>query len=241
MTTQLRRLSMLEMSARSLVPAGASVAVAAARGEAEPLWPAEEQVIQNATPARQREFAAGRMAARRALLALGRAPSAIPMGDDRAPIWPRAVVGSIAHDDKVCIAVVGERDRFKAIGIDIEPALPLEAEIFGEICRPEELAWLRQLPFETRGIVARRFFAAKEAIYKCQYTVSRTMFDFHALSVIFDKQGRFDARLMQDVDGFDKGTMFSGLTTRSGEHILGVCHISEGYEFGNEYPNSVIG
>lgn len=241
MTTQLRRLSMLEMSARSLVPAGVSVSVTAANGEAEPLWPAEEQAIERATPARQREFAAGRMAARRALLALGRAPSAIPMGEDRAPVWPRAVVGSIAHDNKACIAVVGERDRFKAIGIDIEPAMALEAELFAEICRPEELAWLRQLPFETRGVVARRFFCAKEAIYKCQYTVSRTMFDFHALSVIFDKQGRFDARLMQDVDGFAKGTMFRGLTTKAGDHILSVCALSEGYDFGNEYPNSDMG
>lgn len=241
MTAQMRRLSMLEMSARSLVPAGISVAVTAARGEAEQLWPAETEAIENATPMRQREFAAGRMAARQALLALGRAPSAILMGDDRAPIWPRAVVGSIAHDAKACIAVVGERERFKSIGIDIEPALPLEAEIFREICRPEELAWLRQLPFEKRGGVARRFFSAKEAIYKCQYPISRTIFDFHALSVIFDKQGRFDARLMQDVDGFEKGSMFSGLTTKSGEHILSVCHISEGTDFASEYPNSVIG
>lgn len=241
MSSLIRRLSMLEMSARTLVPAGVAVSVTDAKGEAEPLWPAEESAIQNATPARQTEFAAGRMAARRALLALGRAPSAIPVGEDRAPVWPRAVVGSIAHDAKACIAVVGERERFKALGIDIEPALPLEAEIFSEICRPEELAWLRQLPFETRGLVARRFFSAKEAIYKCQYAVSRTMFDFHALSVVFDKQGRFDARLMLDVDGFSKGTIFSGLTTKAGEQILSICHIAEGHEFGSDYPNSVIG
>lgn len=241
MTTQIRSLSMLEMSARSLVPAGVTAAVTAAKGDAEPLWPAEEDAMQHASPARQKEFAAGRMAARRALLALGRAPSAIPMGEDRAPIWPRAVVGSIAHDAKACVAIVGERDRFKALGIDIEPAFPLEAELFGEICRPEELAWLRQLPFETRGVVARRFFSAKEAIYKCQYTLSQTMFDFHALSVVFDKQGRFDARLMQDVSGFEKGTMFSGLTTKSGEQILSVCYIVEGHDFGSDYPNSVIG
>ncbi|CUJ13163.1 4'-phosphopantetheinyl transferase family protein [Cognatishimia activa] len=241
MTTQLRRLSMLEMAVRSIVPAGAAVAVTSPRSESEPLWPAEEQAIANARPARQREFTAGRTAARRALLALGRAPSAIPMGEDRAPIWPRAVVGSISHDLMACVAVVGERDRFKALGVDIEPNLPLEADLFSEICRPEELAWLRQLPFENRGVVARRFFCAKEAIYKCQYAISQEVFDFHALSVIFDKQGRFDARLMKDVECFAKGTMFSGLTTRSGEQLLSLCHISEGVEFGSDFPNSVIG
>ena len=68
MTTQIRSLSMLEMSARSLVPAGVTAAVTAAKGDAEPLWPAEEDAMQHASPARQREFAAGRMAARRALL-----------------------------------------------------------------------------------------------------------------------------------------------------------------------------
>ncbi len=241
MTTQLRRLSMLEMAVRSISPAGVAVAVTSAKDDSEPLWPAEEAAVENALPGRVREFTAGRTAARRALLALGRAPSAIPMDDDRSPIWPRAIVGSITHDQKVCVAVVGERDRFKALGVDVEPALPLEAELFSEICRAEELAWLRQLPFEVRGVVARRFFCAKEAIYKCQYSVSRELFDFHALSVVFDKQGRFDARLMKDVENFPRGTIFSGVTTKSGEQILSLCHIAEGFEFGNDFPNSVTG
>ncbi|SHH54538.1 4'-phosphopantetheinyl transferase family protein [Cognatishimia maritima] len=241
MTTQLRRLSMLEMNVRSLVPAGVAVAVTSPHAAPEPLWPAEASAISNAVPARQMEFAAGRMAARRALLALGRAPSAIPMDRDRSPVWPSAVVGSITHDDKSCIAIVAERDRFRALGVDVEPALPLEADVFSEICRPEELAWLRQLPFQSRGIVARRFFSAKEAIYKCQYTVSRTLIDFKALSVVFDKQGRFDARLMRDVEGFAQGSIFRGLTSNSGEQIISLCHIAEGVEFGSEFPNSVIG
>lgn len=241
MTTHLRRLSMLEMAVRAIAPAGVAVAVTSPRGDADPLWPAEMDAVAQATPARQAEFAAGRTAARRALLALGRAPSAVPMGEDRAPVWPRAVVGSITHDLKACIAIVGERDRFKALGVDIEPALPLEADLFSEICRPEELAWLRQLPFETRGVVARRFFSAKEAIYKCQYTISQEVFDFHALSVVFDKQGRFDARLMREVNGIAKGTMFNGLTIKSGEQLISLCHIAEEVEFGSDYPNSVIG
>jgi len=241
MTTHIRSLSMLEMAARSISPAGVAVAVTSAQDDAEPLWPAEEAAIENAVPARRREFTAGRAAARQALLALGRAPSAIPMDEDRSPIWPRAVVGSITHDHKACVAVVGERDRFKALGVDVEPALPLEAELYSEICRVEELAWLRQLPFEVRGMVARRFFCAKEAIYKCQYTISRELFDFHALSVVFDKQGGFDARLMKDVEGIRRGTIFSGMTTKVGEQILSLCHISEGFEFGSDFPNSVIG
>ncbi|NQY60203.1 4'-phosphopantetheinyl transferase [Cognatishimia sp.] len=241
MTMMMRHNSRLELAARAVLPTGVAVSVTSPTAEPDPLWPVEEQAISKAVPARQREFAAGRMAARRALLALGRAPSAIPVGDDRAPIWPRAIVGSIAHDETACIAVTAERDRFKALGVDIEPSIPVEAELFQEICRPEELAWLRQLPFESRGMVARRFFAAKEAVYKCQYTISRKIFGFDSLSVVFDRQGRFDARLMKEAGPFETGTIFKGMTALVGDQILSLCWIGEGHHSDEDFQNSVTG
>lgn len=241
MTMMMRMNSRLELAARAVLPAGVAVSVTSPTADPEPLWPVEQDAISAAVPARQREFAAGRTAARRALLALGRAPAAIPVGDDRAPVWPRAIVGSIAHDDRACIALAADRDRFKALGVDIEPADHIEAELFQEICRPEELAWLRQLPFESRGMVARRFFAAKEAVYKCQFTISREIFGFDALSVVFDRQGRFDARLMIDAGPFEKGTIFKGMTALVGEQILSLCWISEGTNHDENFPNSVTG
>ena len=241
MTMMMRHNSRLELAARAVLPTGVAVSVTSPTAEPDPLWPVEEQAISKAVPARQREFAAGRMAARRALLALGRAPSAIPVGDDRAPIWPRAIVGSIAHDDTACIAVTAERDRFKALGVYIEPSIPVEAELFQEICRPEELAWLRQLPFESRGMVARRFFAAKEAVYKCQYTISRKIFGFDNLSVVFDRQGRFDARLMKDAGPFEAGTIFKGMTALVGDQILSLCWIGEGHHSDADFQDSVTG
>ena len=48
------------------------------------VMPEEEPTLARMVPARRREFAAGRTAARRAL---GRSV-AIPMGPDRAPVWP---------------------------------------------------------------------------------------------------------------------------------------------------------
>lgn len=241
MTMMMRHNSRLELAARAVLPTGVAVSVTSPNAEQEPLWPVEQNAIANAVPSRQREFAAGRTAARRALLALGRAPAAIPVGEDRAPVWPRAIVGSIAHDDSTCIAVAAERDRFRALGVDVEPAEAIEAELFSEICRPEELAWLRQLPFEARGLVARRFFAAKEAVYKCQYSVSREIFGFDALSVVFDRQGRFDARLMKDAGPFESGTIFKGMTALVGDQILSLSWIGEGFDTGENFPNLVTG
>jgi 4'-phosphopantetheinyl transferase EntD len=241
MSIQMRRLTMMEMAARSLVPMGVAVAVTGSKGEQEPLWPAEITAITSAVPARAQEFAAGRTAARRALMALGRPPAAIPMGDDRAPVWPRAVVGSISHNDRSCIAIVGERDRYRGLGVDIESAAPLEAELFSEICRPEELAWLRQLPFASRGKAARRMFSAKEAIYKAQFAITHEMFGFDALSVVFDRQGRFQARLMKDAGALPRGTDFEGMTALVGDQILSFCCISEHASVDAYYPNSVTG
>ena len=241
MTMMMRHNSRLELAARAVLPMGVAVSVTSPATEPDPLWPVEQRAISSAIPSRQREFAAGRMAARRALLALGRAPAAIPIGNDRAPVWPRAIVGSIAHDDTACIAVAAERDRYRALGVDVEPAQPIEAELFQEICRPEELAWLRQLPFETRGMVARRFFAAKEAVYKCQYAVSQKVFGFDNLSVVFDRQGRFDARLMKETGPFEAGTIFKGMTAMVGDQILSLCWICEGSSTDENFPNSVIG
>lgn len=241
MTMMMRHNSRLELAARAVLPMGVAVSVTSPTGDIEPLWPVEERAIQDAVPSRKREFAAGRAAARRALVALGRAPSAIPVGDDRAPVWPRAIVGSIAHDETSCIAVTAERDQYRSIGIDVEPSAPIEAELFQEICRAEELAWLRQLPFEKRGSVARRFFAAKEAIYKCQYPISRKVLGFEALSVVFDRQGRFEARLMKDAGAFEVGTIFKGMTALVGNQILSMCWIPEGADNTDNFQDSATG
>ncbi|MGR3838750.1 MAG: 4'-phosphopantetheinyl transferase family protein [Cognatishimia sp.] len=241
MTMMMRHNSRLELAARAVLPTGVAVSVTSPTADPEPLWPVEKEAIASAIPSRQREFAAGRTAARRALLALGRAPAAIAVGDDRAPIWPRAIVGSIAHDSTTCIAVAAERDRFKALGVDIEPAAPIEAELFQEICRPEELAWLRQLPFAGRGQVARRFFAAKEAVYKCQYAMSRKIFGFNNLSVVFDRQGRFDARLMKPAGPFESGHIFKGMTALVGDQVLSLCWIAENAYGAEDFQDSVTG
>ena len=45
-------------------------------------------------------------AARAALTALGHQACAIPVGERRAPDWPRGVVGTITHDKGAALAAV---------------------------------------------------------------------------------------------------------------------------------------
>ncbi len=137
-----------------------------------------------AVPARLAEFAAGRSAARQALRGLGFAPAAIPMGPDRAPLWPEAATGSISHCAGACLAVMGLARDYRGLGLDIEPLHPLPEELWSTVLRPEEHKHINDLPPLQQGLQALRIFVAKEAAYKAQYAITRHIFDFHTLRII---------------------------------------------------------
>ncbi|WP_300438072.1 4'-phosphopantetheinyl transferase [uncultured Mameliella sp.] len=144
------------------------------------LFPAEVAAIARARPARRAEFAAGRLAARRAMAQLDVPTAAIPMGADRAPVWPKGLVGSISHAEGLCLAVVAGAKDYRSLGIDIEGDGPLAEDLIPEICRPEEIALL---PKAFRAAEAKRLFSAKEAVYKAHYPLAGQVFGFHGLQV----------------------------------------------------------
>ena len=112
-----------------------AVAEAPLGGE-PPDLPADEALsIVNAVPRRHLEFATGRECARRAMAALGHARASMPRAQDRVPIWPDDLVGSITHTDLWAAAAVARRDQgFVAIGIDLEPADALPPELWTSVC-----------------------------------------------------------------------------------------------------------
>ena len=147
------------------------------------LAPAEEPFIEAAVPSRQREFRAGRACARGALRALGVAPGAIPVGSDRAPIWPAGVVGSITHTRGYCAAVVGLREDFGGLGIDAECRDAVGANHVPDVCTTEEIRWI-----EATGSTAvdwsALLFSAKESLYKALHPMlGGVILDFHDASV----------------------------------------------------------
>lgn len=161
------------------------------------LWPQEQAAIVRAIPKRQHEFAAGRRAARQAMAELGLPPAEIAAGQDRAPIWPAGLTGSIAHCETHCIAVLSQTHR--SIGIDIEPGLPLDADLIPIVCTAQELLWLHDYPAHERGLVAKRIFCAKEAVYKAQYPVIGQVIGFDALIVRLNRDDTFDVIWLQAI------------------------------------------
>lgn len=184
---------------------------AAQTGGDHAFWPGEAPSVARATPARQGEFAAGRAAARQALRAVGLVPFAIPMGSDRAPVWPAGIVGSITHHAGRCLAVATRRRTFAGLGIDLEPLDPLAPDLAQEITTAAERAWLSRQPEVRRGVLARVIFSAKEASYKALYPQMGEVVGFDAMDIRPDLAlGRFTATLNRRFGRYPMGQRLIG-------------------------------
>lgn len=177
---------------------GVGVSVSDLQAGSGALYPDEQTAVARAVPKRQREFAAGRLNARRAMAQLGEPPRSVPCGLDRAPVWPAHLVGSISHTDDACVAVVGFKHTVGALGIDLETDRGLEPDLWASIATPAELCVAGGLPAERRARWMLRLFSAKEAVYKWQYPLSGRLLDFHDVDISglgTDPESPFVARL----------------------------------------------
>jgi 4'-phosphopantetheinyl transferase EntD len=170
----------------------------------EPLYPEEISLISGCVEKRQREFAASRRCARKALAALGINNFPLLPGQDRAPIWPSNVVGAITHTDcspnGYCGVAVADCGLTTGLGIDAEPRLPLPTELWPSILDEEEQR--DALSTGEPGIQARLVFSAKETTYKALYPTLRQFLDFSDVHIqMHSEEGFFFAKLVGPVFG----------------------------------------
>ena len=109
------------------------------------------------SPARRREFVAGRTA----LHAAVGDPDTPILADDRgAPVLPAGWVGSISHKGALAAALVAPAGA-GWVGVDVELAAPPRVDIARRVLTPREQACV---PDRGRAVTLR--FSIKEAIYK---------------------------------------------------------------------------
>jgi 4'-phosphopantetheinyl transferase EntD len=94
------------------------------------------------------------------------------------PVWPKGVVGSLSHDAEVAVAAIASSRNFSAIGIDVEPAEPLKAELLDMVATPNE----RQATGRDLNL-GRLLFCIKEAVYKAVYPLDRVFLEHHDVEV----------------------------------------------------------
>jgi 4'-phosphopantetheinyl transferase EntD len=196
----------------SLFETAVRAATAPCRAGKDVLFEPEWQHVREAHPARQRDFATGRLLARSLLAQMGVAPTPIAVGPNGEPCWPSEFAGSVSHSNGYCAVAVARQADATSLGLDIEPALPLEPTLLTTVCVERELRWLRSMPPSERHLLARLVFSAKECVYKCQYPVTRMHLEFEDLEVQLDHPGSgFTARFRRDVGpAFSCGSHLNG-------------------------------
>lgn len=147
-------------------------------GDENALTPEEAIAFAASVVSVRRASGAARTVARQLLARIGITRCALPKADGGAPVWPPGIVGSMSHHASVAVAAVALGRDFSALGIDIEPAEPLPADLLDLVATPQERERIAEDPF--RG---RLLFAAKEAVYKAVYPLDRTFLDHHDVEV----------------------------------------------------------
>jgi 4'-phosphopantetheinyl transferase EntD len=157
------------------------------------LDPVEETCATHMTPARQAEFTGGRLAAKQALRDAGLGAPVVVADEQGVPIFPAGYVGSIAHKHGRAVAIAAKTAVAHSIGIDLEfdenhDEESLVAEIITEVEQPRLATICAAEP--TLLSPATLVLAAKEAVYKAVFQITRTTFDFDDAEVLFATDSR---------------------------------------------------
>jgi 4'-phosphopantetheinyl transferase EntD len=137
------------------------------------------QALRHATQKRQREFLAGRWCAKQALQSLGAGSIHVAMAEDRAPVWPGGVVGSITHTSQFAAAAVAWAADIAALGIDSERIIdPAAARDIADICMVDEPTLFKAAHGRSFCEFCTLVFSAKEAVFKCLFPLTRKFLEF---------------------------------------------------------------
>lgn len=170
--------------------------------------------FRSAVPARQYEYLLGRAAAAVLLVEQGYPPALSWVEqNNRRPIWPVGVVGSISHSDHI-VWVRVSNTGLGGIGCDVE-----------RLDQPCETLRALQSCFSAREISGFGLsnlvpaFSAKEALFKCINPLCDIFFDHLDAEISHFGPEAFVVRLVNDVGRFRKGTPFLG------HHRIAHCHV----------------
>jgi enterobactin synthetase component D len=137
------------------------------------------QALRHATPKRQIDFLAGRCCAEEALQQLGASSTHVAMAEDRAPIWPDRVVGSITHTGDFAAAAVAWAADIAGLGIDSEQAIdPAAVHDIAAVCMVDEATLFRADHGRSFCEFCALVFSAKEAVFKCLFPLTRKFLEF---------------------------------------------------------------
>ncbi|MDB5979254.1 MAG: 4-phosphopantetheinyl transferase [Pseudomonas sp.] len=158
--------------------------------------------IQRSVAKRQAEFLAGRLCAREALHRLDGRLYVPEIGEDRAPVWPVDIAGSITHSHGWAAAIVSSRKHWRGLGMDMENLLEHDRaeRLAGEILTPDELQRMAAGPAEQLALLVTLTFSAKESLFKALYPLVQKRFYFEDAQLLeWSADGHARLRLQIDL------------------------------------------
>ena len=150
---------------------------------------------------RQGEYLAGRLCAREALRQLGDQPQVPGRDADGVPQWPAGRVGSITHGAGQAAAIVGNRQQWHGLGLDLEKRLAAEraARLAHGILTAAELQRAAGLDAEAFARHVTLTFSLKESLFKALYPLVLKRFYFHDAELLDHHAGQARLRLLLDL------------------------------------------
>ncbi|TWH77133.1 enterobactin synthetase component D [Azomonas agilis] len=163
---------------------------------------------------RKAEFFAGRFCAYQAIQQLTGQGCVPGSAEDRAPQWPKGLVGSISHGHNRAAAIVAEQQYWHGLGLDIEQHLSSERADYlaSEILTPQELAQYQLRPAPQRALQLTLSFSLKESLFKALYPLTQRHFYFQDAQCLYQPQRQPIAlRLLTDLsEEWPKGRYLQG-------------------------------
>lgn len=178
---------------------------------------------------RQTEFLAGRICACEALRRVTGVPAIPEVAQDRSPIWPADVVGSITHGSGWAAAVAARSDQWRGLGLDVEKLLPAARadRLAEEILTPQELEGYAELDETQRALRVTLTFSLKESLFKALYPLVNKRFYFQEAELIHhDSSGYARLRLLADLsEDWKTGAELEGQFAQVEDYLLSLVSI----------------
>jgi enterobactin synthetase component D len=186
---------------------------------------------------RRAHFLAGRFCARKALTAVdpSLASFEVESGEQREPVWPANLVGSITHTRGFAAAAVGRRDAYRGLGIDIERWMKPEAPgtLGRRIAFGDELERAAEATGWAPNEALTLLFSAKESVYKALFPTVGRYFGFAEARVTVERDPRglgFLAHLTSSLaPDLPEGTALAGRVQRFELGLLTTLTWSSGH------------
>jgi len=189
----------------------ATVLIAEISRSSRELVAGELEAVKDAVPSRKKEFAAGREIALIALAKIGFHESSLPVSQQRFPVWPNGVVGSISHTSTMVGVAVAPRSHYSSIGFDLEIEGAVDPELCSVILSESEKQAADESP---AADFATTIFGCKEAVYKAVNPITSEYFDFLDVRITIT-QNTFIAECIADIQSasiINSGTGFIEFT-----------------------------